>query len=56
MATSTFNKTIYLDREAAERLADILERPAPPLPEIDKNYWDENERKVKEWLSRSEKS
>ena len=55
MATSTFSKTIYLDQAAAERLVEILEKPAQPLPEVDKEFWDENERKVKEWLSRSKK-
>ena len=50
MATSTFNKTIYIGQEVAERLAEILEKSAPPRPEIDKDFWDENERKVTEWL------
>jgi len=55
MATSTFNKTIYLDQEAAERLADILEQPAPPMPSNDEKFWEDNERKVDEWLSRFKK-
>ena len=52
MATSTFSKTIYLDQAAAERLVEILETPAPLLPEVDKEFWDENDKKVSEWLSR----
>ena len=55
MATTTFEKTIYLDQEAAERLADILEQPMPPMPDNDEEFWAENERKVKEWLSRFKK-
>ena len=50
MATSTFSKTIYINKEAAERLADVLEKPAPPRPDLGKDFWEENERKVKEWL------
>lgn len=30
MATTTFEKTITLNQEAADNLADILEKPAPP--------------------------
>jgi uncharacterized protein (DUF1778 family) len=55
MATTTFEKTIYLDQSAADRLAEILEQPAPPKPNLGENFWQENERKVKEWLSRFEK-
>ena len=55
MATSTFDKTIYLDQAAAERLADILEQPAPSRPNISDTFWEDNDRKVKEWLSRLEK-
>ena len=51
MATSTFSKTIYLDQAAAERLVEMLEKPAPPLPEVDKGFWEENDKKVAEWLS-----
>jgi len=52
MATTTFEKTIYLDQTAAERLADILEQPAQPRPNLGEDFWKYNERKVKEWLSR----
>ena len=51
MATTTFEKTITLDQEAAERLADILDQPAPPKPDLGKDFREENERKVNEWLS-----
>jgi uncharacterized protein (DUF1778 family) len=54
MATSTFDKTITIDQEAAERLAEILSRPAPPRPKLADNFWEDNERKTKEWLSRLE--
>lgn len=55
MATSTFDKTIYLDQEAAERLANILEQPALPRPNINDTFWKDNDRKVELWLSRSKK-
>ena len=55
MATSTFSKTIYIDQEAAEKLAALLDEPPPKKIEYDKKFWAENERKVKEWLSRLEK-
>jgi len=51
VATSTFEKTIVLESEAAERLAEILDMPAPPRPNLGDDFWSENERKVKEWLS-----
>ena len=52
MATSTFEKTITLGQEAAERLANILEQPENPETGGDMAFWEENERNVKEWLSR----
>jgi len=55
MATTTFEKTIVLGQEAAERLADILEQPAPPKPVLGENFREENERKVIEWLSQLKK-
>ena len=45
MATTTFDKNIVLDEEAAERLAKILAEPAPPRTKLDENFWEENERK-----------
>ena len=51
MATTTFEKTIIIDQEAAERLADILEQPAPLRPNLGENFREENERKINEWLS-----
>jgi len=55
MATSTFDKEIILDEDAAERLAEILSQPAPPRPELGEHFWEENEKEVKEWLSRFKK-
>ena len=55
MATTTFDKNIEIDQPAAEHLVSILTRPAPPRPKLDDRFWEENERKVKEWLSPSEK-
>ena len=55
MATSTFDKNIELSVEAAERLAKLLSEPAPPSIEIDYKFWEENERKKKEWFSRLKK-
>ena len=51
MATTTFDKNIVLGEAAAERLAEVLSEPAPPKIEIDERFWEENERKVNEWLS-----
>jgi hypothetical protein len=53
MATTTFDKKIVLDEAAATKLAEILTKPAPPRPEMDEHFWEENERKVDEWFSRS---
>ena len=48
MATETFYKRIILSDEAAERLADGLEKPrAPYIPHIDIT---ERLRKSEEWL------
>ena len=55
MATSTFSKTIYIDQDSAEKLAALLDEPAPPRPNLGEEFWQDNERKVKEWLSRSKK-
>ena len=55
MATTTFDKTITIDQKAAEHLADILEQPAPPRPDLGESFWEDNERKVKEWLSQLKK-
>ena len=55
MATTTFDKNIEIDQPAAEHLVSILTRPAPPRPKLDDRFWEENERKVREWLSHSEK-
>ena len=53
MATTTFDRNITLDQAAADRLAEILSQPAPPRPKLDENFWEENERKLEECLSRS---
>ena len=55
MATTTFDKNIEIDQSAAEHLVSILAKPAPPRPKLDDRFWEENERKVKEWLSPSGK-
>ena len=55
MATTTFDKNIEIDQSAAERLVKILSKPALPRPKLDDRFWEDNERKVKEWLSPSEK-
>jgi len=51
MATSTFDKNIVIDQEAAERLAEILTQPAPPRPDLGEGFWDDNNKKVEEWSS-----
>ena len=40
MATTTFDKNITIDKAAAERLVEILSKPAPPRPNIEKDFWD----------------
>lgn len=55
MATSTFDKNIVIGEKAAERLAEILSKPVPKQKENDKKFWEENEQKVKKWLSRFKK-
>ena len=55
MATTTFEKTIFIDQDAAERLAEILEQPVPPKADLGDDFWQDNERKVTEWLSRFKK-
>jgi hypothetical protein len=49
MATKTFYKRIILSDEAAERLADGLEKPRDPyVPFFD---MDEERKRSKQWLS-----
>jgi len=55
MATTTFDKNITLDKTSAERLAEILAKPVPPRSKLDERFWEENERKLDEWLSPSKK-
>lgn len=55
VATTTFDKNIILNEEAAERLAEILAEPAPPRAKLDENFWEENERKKEEWFTRLKK-
>jgi len=55
LATTTFDKNIVLEQDAAKRLVKILDKPVPPRPEIGKQFWEENERKLEKWLSHSEK-
>ena len=56
MPTTTFGKNIILDNKSAKRLAEILDKPAPPRPNLGKEFWTENERKVEQWLSHLRKS
>ena len=53
MATTTFDKAIVLNPDAAKILADTLDQPVLPLPHDDDEFWDENRKKVREWLLRS---
>jgi hypothetical protein len=55
MATTTFDKNIVIDKNAAKRLVEILSKPAPKQAKSDKKFWEENEQKVDEWLSRFKK-
>ena len=52
MATVSYERDIILTKEAAERLADVLTKPALPEPESNDDFWRENERNVEEWLTR----
>jgi len=45
LATSTFDKDITIDHDAAERLVEILAQPAPPRPDLGEGFWDDNEKK-----------
>jgi len=38
MATTTFDKRIVIDEEAADRLIAILNKPAPPRPDVSGLY------------------
>ena len=50
MATLTFDKEIILDKEATERMAEIAAKPAQPPPDLGKDFWVENEKKVNKFL------
>jgi hypothetical protein len=39
MATTTFDKRIVIDDEAADRLIAVLNKPAPPRPKQDTIRW-----------------
>jgi hypothetical protein len=43
MATTTFNKAIYIDDAAADVLIALLNEPAPPRPEASGIYRDATE-------------
>jgi len=49
MATITYYRPMILSPEGAERLIEILERPAVPLPDDD-GEWEESLRRGKEWI------
>ncbi len=38
MATSTFDKRIVIDDDVANRLISILDKPAPPRPDVSGLY------------------
>jgi hypothetical protein len=38
MATSTFDKRIIIDDEAADVLIALLQKPAPPRPDVSKFF------------------
>ncbi|MCL1998174.1 MAG: hypothetical protein FWG65_05330 [Turicibacter sp.] len=50
MATITYDRTIVLDQEAAERLVEILERPAVPVSEEAIRRRKESLRRGQEWM------
>ena len=52
MATVSYDRDIVISKEAAERLIEILAEPALPEPESNDEFWQNNERSVKDWLSR----
>jgi hypothetical protein len=39
MATTTFDKRIVIDEEAADRLIAVLNKPAPPRPKASGIRW-----------------
>ena len=58
MATETFYKRIVLSNEAAERLADGLDKPRPPFRRCEERIADNRRRSaewIKKYLSQSEK-
>jgi hypothetical protein len=55
MATATFDREIVLDKEATERLAEILREPTAPEPDLGEDWWYKNKKAVEEWSSRFKK-
>ena len=49
MATITYDRTIPVNQEEAERWAEIADRPAVPLPD-DGGEWEESLRRGREWI------
>jgi hypothetical protein len=52
MATSSITKTFKIkDKEALKRYAEIMSKPAPPLPS-NKNSLEDGKRQLRKYLSR----
>jgi len=51
MPTITYERTIVIGQEAAERLVEILERPAVPLREGADERLEESLRRGREWIA-----
>lgn len=54
MATFSFDRPIMVSREGAEKLAEILSKPTPPLDPVEDflsdTYKKENERLAEKWF------
>ncbi|MCL1986719.1 MAG: hypothetical protein FWG64_01940 [Firmicutes bacterium] len=50
MATITYDRTAVLDKEAADRLVEILERPAVPVSEEAIRRHKESLERGQEWM------
>jgi len=50
MATITYYRPMIIGQEDAEIIAEMLDRPAVPLPDDD-GEWEESLRRGKEWIA-----
>ncbi|MCL2016434.1 MAG: hypothetical protein FWG68_09345 [Defluviitaleaceae bacterium] len=50
MATITYDRTILVNQEEAERWAEIADKPAMPIPEEAIRMHKESLRRGKEWM------